>query len=335
MLFYAVIIISIIMYTVLDGFDLGVGMLHIFTKKDIDRRIFLNAIGPVWDGNEVWLVIIVGGTFAGFPTVYASILSSFYMFSVLLLAGLMFRAAAIEFRSKKPEVHWRKSWDLIFSLASYLVAFLIGLGLGNFIEGVPLDSNHEFMGEFFQFFKPYPIMIGLLAISLFMMHGAIYLAMKTEGDLHICVKRWVKNAFYFFLITYIGTSIFTFSEQSYMIERFYDHPMLLIIPGLLILSLINLFYRFHNGNDWLAFLSSCASIMLLMVLYAIGTFPYLVISSLDSDANSLTIYNSSSSKYTLGVLMTIVAIGMPLVLAYGYWVYRIFRGKVHIDETSY
>jgi len=187
-MWYLVIIAALMFYAVLDGFDLGVGSLHLFAKGDHERRIFLNSIGPVWDGNEVWLVIVGGALFAGFPEAFATIFSSFYVYTMLLMFGLMFRAVAIEFRSKHESVRWRNSWDIAFSCASVSIAFGTGLVLANLVEGIPLDSNKDFVGSFVDFIRPYPILVGLTTFALFAMHGALYLVMKTEGSLHEQLK---------------------------------------------------------------------------------------------------------------------------------------------------
>ena len=171
-------------YALLDGFDLGVGALHLFTKTDEDRRIMLNAIGPVWDGNEVWLVTGGGALFAAFPIVYATVFSGFYFAFMLLLAALIFRAVAIEFRSKQPMRWWRQMWDCGFFGGSVLSGFLIGVAMGNIAWGVPIDARGEFAGTFLGLLHPYALLLGVTTVALFMMHGAIYVVMKTEGSLH-------------------------------------------------------------------------------------------------------------------------------------------------------
>ncbi len=334
-LWYVVIGVAVIFYVVLDGFDLGVGMLHCFAKKDQDRRIFLNAIGPFWDGNEVWLVIVGGAMFAGFPDMYAALFSGFYDLCMLLLCGLIFRAVAIEFRSKKPSKKWRTTWDAIFGLASFIIAFGIGLAFGNLIEGVPLDETKNFVGTAALFFRPYPCLIGIFTCSLLMMHGAIFLAMKTEGHLHNRLRRWVNKCVVFFLAMYAITTIATCLWQPHMIERMQQEPFWLAFAILAFLSILNVPREFTHGKDGRAFAFSCLGILFLFCLYGVGTFPYLVRSSLDVDRHSLTYQNASSSPLTLKVLLIIVAIGIPLVLAYGTMIYRIFRGKVKIEPTSY
>jgi cytochrome d ubiquinol oxidase subunit II len=333
-LMYLVLGFSVIAYTVLDGFDLGVGILHFFTKKDIDRRLFLNAIGPVWDGNEVWLVIVGGALLAGFPVVYAALCSGFYSLVMLLLAALIFRAVAIEFRSKEPSKRWRFTWDFVFSLSSLIIAFGVGLVLGNLVEGLPINEKQEFVGSLGLFFRPFPILLGITAVSLLIMHGAIYLVMKTEGELHDRLRIWANRSMIFFAIMYFFLTVATLIYMPFMAEKFRDMPWLVVIAAFAALAFANIPREFSKGNDGWAFLSSCSVIALLILLFGIGTYPHLVMSSIDP-AHSLTIFNTSSSRLTLTVLLIIVVIGVPLVLAYGACVYRIFRGKVKISSTSY
>jgi cytochrome bd ubiquinol oxidase subunit II len=334
-LFYSVIILSMICYAVLDGFDLGVGILHLFTKKDEERRIFLNSIGPVWDGNEVWLVIVVGALFAGFPDVYAVILSTFYIPTMLFLVGLITRAVSIEFRSKRDSLLWRKTWDVLFAMGSLGIAFGVGVALGNIIQGVPLNSDHVFVGTFKDFISPYAILIGTTTVALFTMHGAIYLVMKTEGELHNKIKKWVPLTILFFIYSYAMTTYSTLYDKPYMIEHMLHYPLLLLVPVLGLSAILAVPFLMKRGKDGWAFIASCLSIVFLLSLASIGTFPYMVRSTIDPASNSLIIFNSASSQLTLKVLMVIVAIGVPLVLGYGFYIYRLFRGKVKLDDHSY
>src|SRR5271157_1701672 len=187
-------------YAVLDGFDLGIGALHLFTNKDEERRVMINAIGPVWDGNEVWLVTGGGALFAAFPDVYATVFSGFYLALMLLLASLIFRAVAIEFRSKQPMRWWRQMWDIGFSVGSLLSGLLMGVALGNIAWGVPIDEHGEFAGTFLGLLTPYPVLVGITTVALFMMHGAIYGTMKTEGALHDKLRVWARRGIIFFVI---------------------------------------------------------------------------------------------------------------------------------------
>ncbi len=332
---YLVMGLSVLMYTVLDGFDLGVGALHLCAKTDEQRRIFINAIGPVWDGNEVWIVIVMGGLFAGFPNAYATIFSGFYTLLMFLIAGLMFRAAAIEFRSKTASKIWRQIWDCIFFVSSILVGFVIGVILGNLILGVPIDSEQNFVGTFADFFRPYAILVGLLALSLFAMHGAIYLYMKTDGEAHQVVRKWILPSIIVFVLFFATTTAATLINLPYMFQPHLKNPVLWILPILAIAAIINIPIQVKRDRGGWAFISSCVSILLLLCLFHIGTFPYILHSTVDPDTNSLTIYNTAATPKTLRILLTVVAIGVPMVLSYGFLVYRIFRGKVRLDSSSY
>ena len=321
-------------YAMLDGFDLGVGALHLFTKQDVERRLFINAIGPVWDGNEVWLVTGGGALFAAFPEVYATAFSGFYMALILLLFALIFRAVAIEFRSKQPMHWWRQMWDVSFSVSSIVSSLLIGVALGNIALGIPLAGDHEFAGSFFGLLNPYALLVGITTVALFMMHGAIYLVMKTEGDLHNNLRRWVNNAIIFFIICYAATTAATLLYVPHMVETIKQAPWLFVLPLLNALAIANIPREIQHGYDLRAFLSSCAAIVALLTLFGIGMYPDLIFSSPDP-ANSLTIYNAASSAKTLGIMLIIAAMGVPLVLAYTASIYWIFRGKVKLDSSSY
>lgn len=334
-LWYLVLGLASMAYCILDGFDLGVGALHLFARTDEQRRIFLNAIGPVWDGNEVWIVIMMGGLFAGFPNAYATIFSGFYTLLMFLIAGLMFRACAIEFRSKNESPLWRSIWDVVFSLSSIVVGLCVGLLLGNMIEGVPINAQQEYVGTFADFFRPYSIIVALTAMSLFAMHGTIYLTMKTEGEAHQIVRKWINHAIIVFIFFYCVTTVATILYMPHMIEHLFRMPWTLAIPVLAFLAILNIPRLVKKGNDGWAFLFSCLSIALLLILFGLGTYPTIVRSTIDPDLNSLTVFNVASSETTLRVLMIVVLIGLPLVLAYGFWVYRIFRGKVQLHKTSY
>jgi len=321
-------------YAMLDGFDFGIGALHLFTRKDEERRILLNSIGPVWDGNEVWLVTGGGALFAAFPDVYATAFSGFYLALMLLLAALIFRAVAIEFRSKRPEKWWRQMWDVSFSAGSILSALLIGTAIGNLAWGVPIDANGEFAGTFLGLLTPYPLLIGVTTVALFMMHGAIYGVMKTEGELHDKLRRWAMNSIIFFVICAATSTMATLLYAAHISARVHENPWLFTIVLANMLSIANIPREFHKGNDGLAFISSCAAIITLMALFAINAYPNLIY-SLPNPENSLNIYNGASSQKTLGIMLVIAGIGVPVVITYTICIYWIFRGKVKMDRMSY
>jgi cytochrome d ubiquinol oxidase subunit II len=321
-------------YAVLDGFDLGVGALHLMTRKDEHRRLMINSIGPVWDGNEVWLVTGGGALFAAFPEVYATIFSGFYLAFMLLLCMLIFRAVAIEFRSKQPTRMWRQTWDISFSAASIGCSLLLGVVFGNVIWGVPLDANREFAGSFLGLLNPYALLVGVTTAALFMMHGAIYVVLKAEGELHQIARGWINNAIIFFIICYGLTTMATLLYVPHMSQHLRDYPIFFAIPALTMLAIANIPREIYHGRDFLAFLSSGASMVGLMALVGIGIFPNLVLSRPNPEL-SLTIYNAASSPKTLTIMLIIATIGVPLVLAYTTSIYYIFRGKVKLDPMSY
>jgi cytochrome bd ubiquinol oxidase subunit II len=321
-------------YAMLDGFDLGVGALHLFTHSDEERRIMLNAIGPVWDGNEVWLVTGGGALFAAFPNVYATVFSGFYMAFVLLLVALIFRAVAIEFRSKQPMRWWRQMWDIGFSAGSVLSSLLIGVAMGNIAWGIPLDARGEFAGTFWNLLGPYPLLLGITTVSLFMMHGAIYALLKTEGPLHEKLRGWITNCIIFFIICYATTTMATLLYVPHMAARMRANPWLFSLALLNMLAIANIPREIHRGRDWWAFLSSCVAMIALMGLFGLEMYPNIVLSN-PLPANSLTIINAASSHKTLGIMLTIALIGVPVVLAYTFAIYWIFRGKVKLDKMSY
>ncbi|MFQ3670052.1 MAG: cytochrome d ubiquinol oxidase subunit II [Verrucomicrobiia bacterium] len=321
-------------YAILDGFDLGVGAVHLFVKSDTDRRLVLNSIGPVWDGNEVWLVTGGGALFAAFPVVYATVFSGFYLAFMALLAGLIFRAVAIEFRSKQPMRWWRQFWDIGFCLSSISCAFLIGVAIGNIAWGIPLDDHQEYAGSFLDLLHPYALLIGVTTVALFMMHGTIYLIMKTEGDLNARIRTWVNPTIIFFIICYALATAATLLHAPHLADPFRTHPWLGLVVLFNMLAIANIPREMHHGREFFAFLSSCAAIVSLMVLFGLGMHPNLVYSYPDTE-NSLNVLNAASSQKTLGIMLIVAVLGIPLVLAYTVSIYWVFRGKVKLDAHSY
>jgi cytochrome d ubiquinol oxidase subunit II len=321
-------------YAMLDGFDLGVGALHLFVKKDEDRRIFLNAIGPVWDGNEVWLVTGGGALFAAFPMAYATVFSGFYLAFMALLCGLIFRAVAIEFRSKESWGWWRQMWDIGFALGSIGSSFLIGVAMGNILVGIELDARGNYIGGFWALLNPYAVLLGLTTIALFTMHGSIYLVMKTEGELQARVRRWVNRTIGIFLFFYIILNVATLVFAPHILEILRARPWLLAVFAFNVLVVMNIPRQIHKGNDFAAFLSSCGAMILLMALFGLTVYPNMVL-SMPNPENSLNIYNAASTAKTHFIMLIMAIIGVPVVLAYTVSVYYIFRGKVKLTEHSY
>jgi cytochrome d ubiquinol oxidase subunit II len=321
-------------YAMLDGFDFGVGTLHLLHRSDKDRRISMNAIGPVWDGNEVWLVTGGGALFAAFPEVYATVFSGLYLPFMLLVFALIFRAVAIEFRSKQPMRWWRQLWDASFCAGSLLASFLFGVAMGNMVRGIPLNEHHEFAGDLLRLLNPYALWMGITTVALFTMHGSIYLAMKTEGDLQKRVRSWINPCIIGFIICHSILSLATLLYLPHTTETIKHHPLFFPLVVVVILAIANIPRSIHLERDFEAFLSSGATMGLLMMLFGLGIFPNMVYSNPNPE-NSLTVYNGSSSAKTLRTMLIIAAIGMPVVLTYSACIYWIFRGKVKLTESSY
>lgn len=334
-IWFSAFVILMTGFAILDGFDLGVGIFHLFSKEDVERRIMLNTIGPVWDGNEVWLVTAGGALFAGFPDVYATLFSAFYTPFMLLLGGLIFRAVAIEFRSKQPMAWWRWTWDILFSFASFVIALGLGIVMGNLVKGIPLDAHKEFTGDLWTLLHPYALLIGALVISLFSMHGLIFVLMKTENPLHDKMRAWVNPAIITFIMLYAISTAATLIYYPHMTESIRERPFIFLIAVLNMFAIANIPREIHYGRDGRAFLSSCLNIICLMGLYGVGTYPNIVRASNDPEHLSLTLWNSASSPMTLKILLLIALIGIPLVIGYTCAVYWIFKGKVKLHATSY
>jgi cytochrome bd ubiquinol oxidase subunit II len=334
-IWFTAFVILLAGYAILDGFDLGVGMLHLFSKKDDERRLMINSIGPIWDGNAVWLVTAGGALFAGFPAVYATFCSAFYIPLMLLLSGIIFRAVAIEFRSKQPMPWWRWFWDVMFSLASLIISAGFGVVVGNLVRGIPLDANGEFSGTFISLLNPYAFLMAGVTVTLFLMHGVIFILMKTEGALHDRLRGWVNPFIILFILFYATSTIATLIYMPHMADAIKDRPYFFLIAILNILAIANIPREINLGRDFRAFISSSVNIVCLMALFGIGIYPN-AIRAINDPANlSLTIYNSSSSEKTLGILLIIACIGIPMVISYTSVIYWIFRGKVKLDSTSY
>lgn len=321
-------------YIILDGFDLGAGALHLFFNKEDSRRIALNAIGPVWDGNEVWIVIGGGSLFAGFPEVYASLLSAFYVPFMLFLTGIIFRAISIEFRSKEPMKWWRRMWDICYACSSSLIAFLLGVILGNVIQGINMGADHVFRGNVLDFVNPYSILMGITTLALMMMHGAIYLVMKTENRLYTKLTIMVRDTTIFFVIMILLTSFYTLLYLPHMAITMRRYPIMFVIPVMMVLAIANVTRQITKRKYLFAFISSAVTISLLMVLVAIELYPNMLLSKVNP-AYHLTVYNASSSEKTLGIMLIFAAIGVPLVVGYTTFVFFTFKGKVKLDEMSY
>lgn len=321
-------------YLVLDGFDLGVGILHPFAKGDDERRLLLNAIGPVWIGNAAWLFAFVASFFAAFPDAYATLFSGFYVPFMLLLLALVLRAASIEFRGKHPSPAWRRLWDAVFFGSSLLTALLIGVAAGNLVAGVPVDSEGLLAADLGDLLGPFPLLTGLLTAAMFAMHGASYLCLKTEGALQARCRAWKVRSLLAFIVLYVAALALTLGQESVTSRRMMDRPWMWVVAGAGVLVAGGV-WRLHRKERLAqAFAGSCALIGVTLALFCGLLYPDLVPSSLD-ESWSLHIWNSCSSDRTLAALRVLALLGIPLALAYTAFAYRVFRGKVRLGDSSY
>ncbi len=325
------ILISILFtgFFFLEGFDYGVGILLPFmSKDDKKRRVVINTIGTFWDGNEVWLVTAGGAMFAAFPHWYATMFSGFYLALVLMLVALILRGVAFEFRSKKESPRWRNTWDWLLFAGSLIPAFLWGVAIANLIHGVPIDAEMNYIGGFFDLLNPYTIMGGLASVSLFTLHGAIFLNLKTTNELRdkskqFAIRLWLPTViliFAFVIYGYFATDMFT---------RLGVNPGIVPLLAGVALLISGWFVR-KDRSGW-AFIMTGLTIALSTITIFIGLYPRVMVSSLN-EAWSLTIYTASSSEYTLTVMSIIALIFFPIVLVYQGWTYWVFRKRISVDS---
>lgn len=331
-LWFILIAVLFVGFFFLEGFDFGVGMLTPFLgKTDVERRVVINTIGPVWDGNEVWLITAGGAMFAAFPGWYATLFSGFYMALFLMLLALIGRGVSFEFRSKLENPAWRRTWDWVIAVGSLLPPLLWGVALANLMRGIPIDAQTNYVGSFWDLISWYSVMAGVSIVLLFLLHGSLYLALKTEGELRERARGFARRIgaiasaalLVFVVMSYFETDMFTKSG---------------INPGLVPLTagmaLLSVHFFAKAGRDGWAFLMTGLTIALSTITVFMCLFPRVMVSSLNPDW-TLTIYNTASNPYTLKV-MTIIALTMvPIVVAYQAWTYWVFRKRVttrdHLD----
>jgi len=312
----------------LEGFDYGVGILLPFLgKDDNERRAILNTIGPVWDGNEVWMLTAGGALFASFPQVYATLFSGFYLALVLMLAALILRGVAFEFRSRRESASWRAGWDRAIFVGSLLPALLWGVAVGNLMRGVAIDGNMNYWGGLLPLLNPYSILAGLVFVALFVMQGANFLGLKTEGEIE---TRATATAFIAWMVATVLTVAFvvwTFFATDILIKPGINGliPALLAAVSLLVSGWMSRIRRY----GW-AFVMGGLTVVFATLMVFTGLFPRILISTTSPDF-SLTIYNAAASHYTLTIMTVVAAIFVPIVLLYQIWTYRVFRKRVQAD----
>ncbi|MDH7516364.1 MAG: cytochrome d ubiquinol oxidase subunit II [Bacteroidota bacterium] len=321
-------------YAVLDGFDLGAGILHLSVGGENERRTVLNAIGPLWDGNEVWLITFGGALFAAFPHAYATVFSGFYIPFMILLFALIFRAVSIEFRSKRESRAWRRTWDAAFFGGSALASFLFGVVVGNMLIGLPVGPDKEFTADLFQLLGVFPLLSGALVVALFALHGSAYLAMKTEGPLHERIRALQTRWYVVFAILLLAVTVFAWIAVPNAIRNFAVSPWGWVAVAFLAAAVVFYPFAVRRGKSAHAFLASACTVLALTFLFCFSMYPNLVPSTISPDYH-ITIRNAASSERTLSIMRWFALIGMPLVIVYSIVIHRVFRGKVKIDGGGY
>ena len=318
-------------YFLLEGFDFGVGILGRFiARDDLDRRVMINTIGPHWDGNEVWLLVAGGATFAAFPEWYATLFSGFYLALLLILVALIVRGVAFEYRGKEDGERWRAWWDRAIFWGSLIPAVLWGVAFANIVHGVPIGADHEYAGNFFDLVNPYALMGGVTTLLLFCVHGATFLAIKTDGDLHDRAVLMAKR-----LAVPTAAAVFGFLAWTYVIARDHDHTGLVpgIIPVAAIGFAIAVEWLLHERMEGWAFVASGATITLVTATMFLNLFPRVMPSSIDEDF-SLTVTNAASTPTTLRVMTVVALVMTPIVLVYQGWTLWVFRRRVSRPDRA-
>jgi cytochrome bd ubiquinol oxidase subunit II len=322
-------------YAVLDGYDLGVGSISLrIAKTDDERRIALNSIGPVWNGNEVWLLAAGGMMVVSFPRVYAVGFSGFYLALMLVLWLLILRGVSIEFRSQSKNPLWRELWDAGFWVGSLLLALLLGVALGNVVRGLPIGADGYFLGTFAMMLNPYALLTGILSVVVLAWHGTNYLRVKTEGALFERAVRWSRTLWWITVVMVIVVTVATFIMLAGSPRTFQVYPAAWVIPFFILAGLVWGFLSGGAERSTAAFCSSTLLIIALMLTAALTVFPNLLPSTVNPQY-SLNIYNSASSPHALRVSLIANAIGMIAVIVYSTYVHRVFHGKVRLDEGHY
>lgn len=328
-LWFVLIGVLFVGFFFLEGFDYGVGILLPFVgKTDKERRVVINSIGPVWDANEVWLLTAGGAMFAAFPHWYATMFSGFYLALFVILFGLIIRGVAFEFRSKAEDVRWRRTWDYAIFLGSLLPAILFGVAFANIVRGLAIDETMTYTGTFFDLLNPYSLVGGLVTLALFVLHGALFLEMKTEGEIRERVQAITRPAWFAAVALTVGFVLFSWADTT-MFDSVNIVQVIALVGtvGALLFAGFNLF----RARFGLAFIGNGLAIVGVVALLFSSLFPNVMPSTTDV-AYSLTVYNASSTEYTLSIMTVVALFFVPLVLMYQGWTYWVFRKRVTTDS---
>ena len=314
-------------FFILEGFDFGVGMLHdAVGTDDAERRAAINTIGPLWDGNEVWLIVAVAVMFAAFPGWYATMFSGMYLVVVLLLASLIIRGVAFEYRGKRDAASWRRTWDVLLTVGSVLAPLLIGIALGDLLHGLPINSSQDFTGSFWDLFQPYAIWTGITLVLVCALHGATFLSLKTTGEMHERSRVLARRIAPFTGVFVIGFIIWTHVTAS---TTFF----LNVIELLAILAVIAAVWLVYARRDGFAFTATAVTIAACILSIFVDLYPNVMVSS-TNPAYNLTVHNTASNPYSLKAMTIVVVVFLPLVLLYQAWTYYVFRKRVSASDFT-
>jgi cytochrome d ubiquinol oxidase subunit II len=312
-------------FFILEGFDFGVGMLHSFVGTgDAGRRAAINTIGPLWDGNEVWLIVAAAAMFAAFPGWYATMFSGMYLAMVLLLASLIVRGVAFEYRGKRDAVRWRRTWDVLLTVGSLLAPFLIGVALGDLLHGLPINSSQNYTGSFWDLFQPYGVFTGVALVLICLLHGATFLSIKTTGDMHERSRQLARRVAPFTAAFVTGFIIWTHVSAN---RGFF----LNVIELLAILAVLAAIWLVYGQRDGFAFTATTVTIAACILSIFVDLYPNVMVSS-TNHAYNLTVHNTASGAYSLKAMTVVVIVFLPLVLAYQSWTYYVFRKRVSVSD---
>jgi cytochrome d ubiquinol oxidase subunit II len=316
-----------------DGFDFGIGTLYPFLgKSDRDKRVMLNAMGPLWDGNEVWLITAGGVTFAAFPLVYATMFSTLYTALMLILFALILRGVAFEFRGKVDDPRWKKIWDAGIFIGSFAPALLFGVAFANIFQGIPFNKEGVYEGTLLTLLNPYGLLGGILFVMLFIVHGALWLTIRSEGDLHAKAAATADRAWPVLVVVAVGFLVYSaFTTTLY--ANYLAYPALFIIILLTVAGLLGIKLFIKKEQYFRAWFSSATAIVGATFYGVVGLFPNLFPSSI-KPGYSLTAFNASSSPLTLKIMLVVVAMFIPVVIGYQIWAYTLFKEKVTDEDLD-
>ncbi len=318
---YIVIAILWAGFFILEGFDFGVGMLHsVVGRDDAERRAAINTIGPLWDGNEVWLIVAAAAMFAAFPGWYATMFSGMNLALVLLLAALIVRGVAFEYRGKRDAASWRRTWDVLLTVGSVLAPLLIGIALGDLLHGLPINSAQNFTGSFWDLFQPYAVWTGITLVLVCALHGATFLSLKTTDEMHERSRVLARRIAPLTGAFVIGFIIWTHVTAS---TTFF----LNVIELLAILAALAAVWLVYASRDGFAFTATAVTIAACILSIFVDLYPNVMVSS-TNPAYNLTVHNTASSPYSLKAMTIVVVVFLPLVLLYQAWTYYVFRKRV-------